>query len=178
MAEPHGADEPIAIATIGKARGLKGECRIYPLGRTLATLDVPHRVMVGREGERLEPAAITALWDTPAGMVCSFEGVGDREGAERLRNLTVFVRQSELPPLEQGEYYHFELTGLRVMAVGQDDVLGTVKEVHNYPTVDALEVESKGGETWLLPLRKETVSTIDTQAGVVRVYADALEELL
>jgi len=176
--EQRTAGKPIAIATIGKAHGLRGECRIYAIGRTLSGLRTPSRVLVGREGDRLEPVVIKKVRHTPSGSICTFEGIHDREGIERLRNLTVFVERSELPPLEKGEYYHFELEGLGVVAVGRDEELGTVKEVHNYPTVDALEVERADGETWLLPLRKETVSSIDTNEGVIRVWPDAIEELL
>lgn len=173
----HGAGrEPVAIATIGRPQGLKGLCRVHAIGETLTSIEFPADVQIGREGEQLRPARILELSPAAKGFVCRFEHVDDRTGAEQLRNLVVYLPLEELPALPEGEYYHFQLEGLHVVTTAGDQV-GTVVRVHNYPTVDALEIRGTGG-TMLVPIREETVEQIDCDAGVVRVFAEALEELL
>ena len=48
------------------------------------------------------------------GLVVHMEGVDDRNAAESLRGQLLFVRTSELPGLEEDEYYWHQLEGLQV----------------------------------------------------------------
>jgi 16S rRNA processing protein RimM len=169
--------EPVAVGTIGKPRGLQGECHVAGIGRTLASAQVPLRALVGRGGRDLRPLVVTSISGSNRGFVCRFEGVDDRTVAEGMRNQVIYLPQEQLPPLEDGEYYHFQLEGLRVVADDGVEV-GVVLRVHNYPTVDALEVSRSEGSTVLLPIRDETVEEIDCEGGVVRVKSTSLEELL
>jgi 16S rRNA processing protein RimM len=56
-----------------------------------------------------------------------FEGITDVDGAETLRNLTLEVELSQVPPAEPGTYYYFELLGCRCSDGGQD--LGEVVDL-------------------------------------------------
>ena len=169
--------EPIAVATVGKPRGLGGECRIHAIGDTLSRAPLPFDVLVGDAADRTQPMVVSSLRKQNRTFLCRFEGIGDRTGAEKLTNKTVFVPRNRLPALEPGAYYHFELEGLRV--VGDDAVeWGRVVAVHNYPTVDALEVKRTTGATVLVPIRDEIVERIDCEQGYVRVHLKALDELL
>jgi 16S rRNA processing protein RimM len=83
------------------------------------------------------------------------------------------VRRAELPGLEEGAYYAFELVGLRVEEEG-GRALGTVIEVENRPANDTLELDTG----LLLPLVEPCVLDVDLDAGrilVARGFADADE---
>ncbi len=46
-------------------------------------------------------------------LVARIAGVGDRDAAEKLRNLDLFVPRDRLPPIEDADtYYHADLIGL------------------------------------------------------------------
>ena len=84
--------------------------------------------------------------------VARFEGVSDRAAAEALRGSIIEVDRSDLPPLEEGEYYHADLIGLHAVDSG-GNLLGTVTSVANYGAGDLLEIETAGGKRSLIPFK-------------------------
>ena len=85
------------------------------------------------------------------GAVARFEGISDSVRGEPSRSL-VTIGRSELPPLEEGEYYHADLIGLRCES--EDGVfLGTVIAVDNFGGGDIIEIERPDGKKAMLPLR-------------------------
>jgi 16S rRNA processing protein RimM len=84
--------------------------------------------------------------------VARFEGVNDRSAAEALRGSLVEVDRADLPPLEDGEYYHADLIGLPCED-RDGGALGVVVAVENYGACDLLEVELENGKRSLIPFR-------------------------
>ena len=85
--------------------------------------------------------------------IARFEGVSDRSAAEALRGSLVEIDRDQLPPLEDGEYYHADLVGLPCV----DEfggALGTVVSVENFGAGDLLEVERSTGQRSLIPFRE------------------------
>ena len=67
-------------------------------------------------------------------------GVDDRNRAETLRGLRLYLQRSALPMPEEEEYYHADLIGLAaVLADGMP--LGRVRAVHDFGAGDTLEIE-------------------------------------
>ena len=95
-------------------------------------------------------------------LVARLKGIGDRDAAETLRNLDLFVARERLPPIEEADtFYHADLIGLA--AVTEDDAaLGTVAAVHNFGAGDLIEIAlTAGGEPLLLPFTEAIVPKID-----------------
>ena len=87
------------------------------------------------------------------------------------RGTTLSIPRAELPDPEADTYYVFQLVGLGVEEEG-GRALGSVKEVHNGPANDSLELESG----LLLPLVAACVLEVDLEARrvlVARGFADA-----
>ena len=63
-------------------------------------------------GESLE---IETIRPAKNHLVARFRGVGDRDAAERLTNLKLFVPRERLPPPAADEFYHADLIGLSAM---------------------------------------------------------------
>lgn len=94
--------------------------------------------------------------------VARLKGVKDRDVAERLTNLKLYVPRDRLPPTEDADtFYHADLVGLA--AVTPDgETLGKVSAIHHYGAGDLIEITPDGGgETLLVPFRHDTVPTID-----------------
>ena len=99
-------------------------------------------------------------------------GIGDRDAAERLTNLTLFVPRERLPQiLEADEFYHADLVGLAVVDPAGEK-LGTVVAIHNFGAGDLIEVRADGGgDTELVPFDETSVPSIDIAAGKIVVSA-------
>ena len=107
-------------------------------------------------------------------LVARLKGIGDRNTAETLRNIDLFVPRDRLPPIEDADtFYHSDLVGLS--AVGEDGAaLGTVIAIHNFGAGDLIEIDpAAGGERLLLPFTETTVPTIDLNAGRIVVVPPA-----
>jgi 16S rRNA processing protein RimM len=167
-----------AIGSVSKPVGLKGWCAVSAIGDTLAGLSPPCTLLVGRNERTARPMALTGLVHGQRGFRCLFEGCEDRDTAESMRSLTLFVADEQLPELGEGEYYHFELEGMEVVAEEGNQLLGIVERVHNYPTTDALEVKTPGGRKVIVPMAGGAIQGIDKLQRRVTVSAEQLEELL
>ena len=77
----------------------------------------------------------------------------DRNTAETLRNLEIFLPEGQELDLGDDTYYVEDLVGLKLVAEDGTPV-GTLKEVHSRPAQDLYEVEKPDGGTFLLPAVK------------------------
>lgn len=95
----------------------------------------------------------------------SLEGCRSRNEAELLRDKKVLIRIDQAAPLEDGQYFLFELVGLRVIADHTE--IGRVKEVLQTGANDVYVVDgAKFGEV-LIPAHDETILNIDFDAGLI-----------
>lgn len=152
----------IVIGKIGAPHGVKGEVRVTPL------TDFPDRFQALKavyldETRSLE---IESVKQNKQFFLLKFRGVNDRDGAALLRGKLLKVPRSQAAPLGEGEYYSFDIIGLRVYD-GEDD-LGEIKEIIKTGSNDVYVVKSGDRET-LVPALKQVVKQIDLDAGLMRV---------
>ena len=92
-------------------------------------------------------------------------GVDTRESAAALRGALLQLPERDLEPLPEGEYYRFQLIGLRVSSTdGQD--LGRVTDVLSTAANDVLIVAGPLGEL-LIPAVDEVVKRVDLDSGAI-----------
>lgn len=158
---------PIAVGTVVAPHGLDGRVRVYP------TTDYPERLLrrpwvrvAALDGRRV---AVEAAAPMNSLVLLKLAGIDDRNAAERLRGSALFVYADELPPLPEGEYYWFQLTGLTVREEAHpDQPVGTVEGiVRNGAGQDLLEIRPARGSPFLLPIRREFVQRIDLEQGAI-----------
>ncbi|HXH89202.1 MAG TPA: ribosome maturation factor RimM [Gaiellaceae bacterium] len=123
---------------------------------------------------RFAPGAKLWVEDAEAEIVVSKRGSGRRPVLKLdravTRGSTLSIPRADLPAPEEDTYYVFQLVGLAVEEDGGRP-LGRVKEVHNGPANDSVELESG----LLLPLIATCVLDVDLEAGrvlVARGFAD------
>lgn len=122
-----------------KPHGLRGEVVVERWSDVPGRLD-PGAVLATDGGE----LRILASRPHAGRMIVAFEGVGDREGAESLRQCVLRAEAVEL----SDDYWVDELVGAEVVDTG-GRVLGTVEAVEANPASDLLVLT--GGA--LVPLR-------------------------
>lgn len=171
-------DELIAVGKILRAVGLNGSCRVESFGSTLNEALTPLRVSAGKSPDHTQLLVITQILHQPKGIICQFEGINDRDSAEKLQSLLIFLSSDELPSLENETFYHFELEGMKVYSDSDNVEVGFVEEVYDYPSADTLEIKRTDGSYVLIPLIDKAIKRIDKEKQTIIVRQDFLEELL
>jgi 16S rRNA processing protein RimM len=167
----------VEIGYIRKPVGLEGWCGVTPHGKTLAGINLPACVFTGTNDSCAAPAKILEIRQHPKGLMCLFEGVQNLEEASSLSGKKIFVNQEDLEPAENGGYYHYQLRGMKVVTRDGSVTLGTVKNVINYPSVDALEVDAGRKDLILIPMTKDAIQEINAVAGTINLNTNSIDEL-
>jgi 16S rRNA processing protein RimM len=97
-------------------------------------------------------------------LIGRLDGVEDRDRAEALRGLRLYLPRSALPPAAAEEFYHADLIGLAAV-LGDGTVLGRVRAVHDFGAGDMLEIERPAAPPAMVPFSRAIVPLIDLDAG-------------
>ena len=152
----------VCIGAIVGALGVRGEVRVKAF--TADPADVAAYGPVETEDGRTFSLRITrpAKGDVVGARV---EGIADRNAAEALRGVRLYVPRAVLPPPEEDEFYHADLIGLAVVRQN-GEVLGRVVAVHDFGAGDLLEIRPEaGGTPVMMPFTRETAPQIDLASG-------------
>ncbi|HSJ41748.1 MAG TPA: ribosome maturation factor RimM, partial [Xanthobacteraceae bacterium] len=106
--------------------------------------------------------------------VARIAGIDDRDAAEKLRNIELYVPRARLPKIDEADtFYHADLIGLDAVAPDGTQV-GTVHALHNFGAGDIIEIVPVGsGEPLMLPFNETTVPKIDLAARKIVVVRPA-----
>lgn len=97
-------------------------------------------------------------------LVARLPGVEDRDRAEALRGLRLYLPRSALPQPEPDEYYHADLIGLDAV-LDDGALIGRVRAVHNFGAGDTLEIERSAAPPLMVPFTREVVPVVEVAAG-------------
>jgi 16S rRNA processing protein RimM len=96
------------------------------------------------------------------------------EDAEKLQGQLVEIQASQLYPLPEGQYYHFQLIGLQVWTT-REELVGNITEILTAPSNDNYMVSGAKGEI-LIPAIEDVIKSIDLNKGCLVI--EPIEGLL
>ena len=165
--------ERIRVARIGAAHGVRGEVKLWPFTEDPLAI-ASYGPLETEDGTRR--FTIEALRPAKDFLVARIAGVADRDAAEKLTNLELFVPRERLPAIKEADtYYHTDLIGL--IAVTTDGItLGMVTAIYNFGAGDIIEITSAGGAPLMLTFTEATVPKVDLQAKQIVVVPPAASE--
>ncbi len=147
----------LVIGRIGKPHGVRGDIRVLP------HTDLPERftwleeVYIGEKNPRavlVEYVRFHKHW-----VLLKLKGFDDRQAVESLRGQLLLVKEDQAIPLEENEYFLFELIGLNV--ISEDGMaLGELIQVIETGANNVFVVDGSKGEI-LIPDIPEVVRVID-----------------
>ena len=141
--------------------GVKGAVRIKSF--TASPRDIArYGPLEDEKGERR--FALTVIGEGKGVLLARLSGVEDRDRAEALRGLRLYLPRAALPRTAEDEYYHADLIGLAAELV-DGTKLGEVRAVHDFGAGDTLEIARAGGPPVLVPFTKSVVPVVDIEGG-------------
>jgi 16S rRNA processing protein RimM len=161
----------VCVGQIGAPHGVRGEVRLRSFTAEPEAI-TGYGPLETEDGRILE---IESLRPAKDHFVATLSGIGDRDAAEALANLKLYVPRDRLPALvETDEFYHADLIGLAVVNKAGEQ-LGTVLAIHNFGAGDLIEVRlAAGGKTELVPFNEINVPSVDIAAGRIVIEPSAL----
>jgi 16S rRNA processing protein RimM len=97
-------------------------------------------------------------------VIARLSGVEDRNQAEGLRGVRLYLPRSALPQTEAEEYYHADLIGLEAV-LGDGTPVGRVRAIHDFGAGDTLELVRPGAPPIMVPFTRAVVPTVELAAG-------------
>ena len=151
----------ICVARIGAAHGVRGEVKLWSFTEDPAAV-AGYGPLETQDGTRR--FEIEALRPAKDHFVARIVGIEDRNAAENLRNVDLYIPRARLPEIDEADtFYHADLIGLKAVTRSGDDV-GTVSAIHNFGATDVIEIKPPAGEPLLMPFTDATVPEIDLSA--------------
>jgi len=160
--EPIGAPaKRICVGIITGAHGVRGAVRVKSF--TADPKDVARYGPLEDEGGDRR-WSLGLMRSTKGVVVCRVGGVADRNSAEGLRGLRLYLPRAALPPTAEEEYYHADLIGLEAL-LADGTRLGQVRAVHDFGAGDTLEIERRAGPPAMVPFTRAIVPIVDLAGG-------------
>lgn len=156
----------VAVGFLRRPHGIHGEMLMDVL------TDFPERMKPYRQlflGDAHEPVTIEKIRWADQAMLIKFEGLDTAEDTGRFRNTLVYVRADQLPPLPEGQYYHHQLLGLRVMN-DQGLFLGVLEQILETGANDVYLVRTPEEKELLLPAIEEVILSVNLDSGEMIVH--------
>ena len=161
-------EDKIIVGKIGKARGLDGTLKIIPLTDFEGRFDDLQEISVGDKIFQVEKVKHIG-----GEIFIKFKNIGSRELAQTLTNKFLTVPRADAAPLDDGEFYTFDIIGCEVFD-GEKN-WGKVQNVLKTGSNDVFQVL---GETEILiPALKSVITKIDIANKKIFVDSAKLEEI-
>lgn len=163
------SSKKLLMGRIGAAHGIKGEVRITSFTAEPLALKDYGPLSTDRPGLVIEIENARATTNV---LVARIKGVTDRNAAEKLNGVELFVDRDKLPSTDDDDdFYHADLIGLEARLM-DGSVIGTVTAIPNYGASDLLEVrDARSGDTFLYPFTKTVVPEIRIADGYLVIEA-------
>jgi 16S rRNA processing protein RimM len=164
----------IAIGELVGAHGVRGEARVRPFNPDSSALGDVSEVFLLRGDAAASRRRLERARPHGGVWLVALEGVRTPEEVRLLVRTQVAIRERDLPGLESGQFYCYQLIGLEVV----DDAgatLGRVADVLPTAANDVLVVSGGEGER-LIPMIDRVVAAVDLEKR--RIVVHPVEGLL
>ncbi len=148
----------IPVGRVTRTHGLKGELKFYPFEKNGITVQSGQKICLEKMQLKVE-----SVRGTKSPFILKLDGINSIEDTKSMVGQEVRVARKDFEPLPEGEFYRFEIEGLKVF----DDTgkyYGVVEEIVETGSNDVYIVRGEGKE-WLIPMIDSVVHTIDLEQG-------------
>jgi 16S rRNA processing protein RimM len=156
---PHQASL-IPLGRLVNTHGVRGDLRLLPHAFPCRSLHPGLTVFLqDAQGQLLHTHTVVGARPRAPFVIVTLDGVDSIDQAETLRDLTVAVEETVLPPLEDGEFYYYQVIGLTVRTTAGTDI-GEITQVFFSGGHD-IWVVRQGAKEHLIPVIEDIVRSID-----------------
>jgi 16S rRNA processing protein RimM len=160
--------EDVVIARIVKARGIRGEVACDIETDFPERFDALHQVTIWMPSGGDIHAVVEDHWFHKGRVILKFEGYDTMTAAEGLVGGRLVISEADALPLEEDEFYEYQLMGSEAVTV-DGRKLGRVIKLMRTGGTDVLVVESDEGAEHLIPFADDICTEVDVDAKRITV---------
>ena len=150
--------EFITIGKILAPSGIKGKLKVEVVTDFPERFTPSSKVYINQQ-----PMTIDSTEWYKRAVIIKLYTVDSIEAAQRLQGQPVEIHRSQVHPLPEGQYYHFQIIGLEVWTTG-GELVGNITEILSANSNDNYVVRGAKGEI-LIPAIDDVVKSIDMDKG-------------
>ncbi|MDA0664240.1 MAG: ribosome maturation factor RimM [Proteobacteria bacterium] len=159
------AETKVCVGVITGAQGIRGQVRVKSF--TAEPTDIAaYGPLTDANGSREFRLELTG--SAKGVLLARVTGISDRNAAETLRGIELYVDRDALPEPEEEEFYHADLIGLPAV-LSDGSPFGTVRALYDFGAGDVIEIILDAGGVAVLPFTHAVVPDIDLAAGRITI---------
>lgn len=165
----------LLIGEIVKPQGIKGELKVRAESEDKTRYSRLKTVYLKENDRYIEKRVLSGRANGDFAYL-QLEGITDRNMAESLRGMLVYVDRSEAISLEDGKYFICDLIGCKAKdEKGQE--IGTLTDIQSpNPYTDVYVFMTERGEM-MMPALRSVIRSVDVDAGVIVLDSNVLQEI-
>lgn len=159
-------DQLVTLGKIVGVHGIQGWLKVFSYTQPVENIFQYSHWQLTRDSGETITRCITGHKGQGKSLRVQLEGVSDRNLAERMVGLKISTRRTDLPDLEQGEFYWRDLVGLTVRDT-QGAELGVVTDMMETGSNDVLLLTDSDGKSLAIPWIPDVVVKVDLAQSVL-----------
>lgn len=168
-------EEMITVGQLGRPRGVNGEIYVTPLTDFPERFEKVDEIFVSEGGSWNKMKVVSSRF-VSGRPVLLFENCQNPEDAARLTNHYLGVPKSQAIQPPKDSFYVFDLVGCEVYDEKENDKLGTIIDVEEYPANDAYIIRTADGKRASVAAVKKFVKSVDVKNRKVTIDPSGLIE--
>mgnify|MGYP003115018998 FL=1 len=157
-------EDRILMGRIGAAHGIKGEVRITAFTEDPLAIADYDPLETDRDGLSISIAKARLAKTV---VIATLKGISDRNDAERLNGVSLYVSRDRLDEPDEDEFYYADLIGLEVR-LADGAMLGTISAIENFGSDDLLDIKlAETRKSVYLPFTKAVVPDLHIADGYI-----------
>jgi 16S rRNA processing protein RimM len=161
----------VCVGAFAGAHGVRGAVRLKSF-TTIPEDIASYGSLEDEAGTRRFRIRVTG--EAKGTLIARIDGIADRDAAQALKGIRLYVDRDSLPEPEEDEFYHADLVGLEV-ELPDGTPFGKVRGVADHGAGDVIEISRPGAPAVLTPFTRAAVPVVDIAGG--RIVFDPPEEV-
>ena len=164
----------LLLGEIVRPQGIRGEVKVKHFTDDPYRFEDLETVYIKR-GNAYEPIGVTGARVQKDDVYLTLEGIDDRNAAEKLRNVQLWVDRAHAVELSEDEVFIADILGAKAYDTKGNEI-GVLKDVLTPGGVDVFVFDTPKG-TLMMPALKTVLLTMDADEGRIVLDEAKLEEV-
>lgn len=147
------------VGKIVTTHGIKGEVKVIKMTDNEKRFKVGENLFLELDNNQIMSLTITKERQHKNHLLLQFEEITSLTEAEQLKGRLLKVKEEQLPPLPDNEFYIYEIINCDVYTT-DEQYIGKITEVYKTGANDVWEITTEEGKEHLIPFIADVVKEV------------------